>query len=108
VERAIAEDFSFALAVLLTPPVVVLELHRLLKSVKPLGDGITSGIVSLGTLLPDLLAPGLLGMVFSFGAGMLALRWLSAWLESGKWKYFGVYCILFSLVVFTLHGTGRI
>ena len=32
VPRALAEDFSFALAVVLTPAVIVLELRRLLKS----------------------------------------------------------------------------
>jgi undecaprenyl-diphosphatase len=45
-------------------------------------------------------------MVFSFGAGFLALRWLSAWLESGKWKVFGIYCILFSGFVFACHALG--
>ncbi|MEO5970519.1 MAG: undecaprenyl-diphosphate phosphatase [Bdellovibrionia bacterium] len=106
INRAIAEDFSFALAVLLTPPVVVLELHRLIKSVNPEGAGLAAGLSTLSTVLPELLGPGLLGMVFSFGAGLLALRWLSAWLESGKWRFFGYYCIFFSLVVFTLQGMG--
>ncbi len=36
--------------------------------------------------------PGLLGMVFSFVAGLAALRWLSGWLEGGRWQYFGFYC----------------
>ncbi len=106
IERAIAEDFSFALAILLTPPVVVLELHRLVKSINPAGAGLAQEMSSLGAVLPELLGPGLLGMVFSFAAGLIALRWLSAWLESGKWKFFGVYCILFSGVVFTLKGLG--
>jgi undecaprenyl-diphosphatase len=106
IARATAEDFSFALAVLLTPPVVVLELHRLVKSVNPEGDSLMSGLNRLGSLLPELLGPGLLGMVFSFGAGLLALRWLSAWLESGKWKFFGVYCVFFSFLVFALNAVG--
>jgi undecaprenyl-diphosphatase len=106
INRAVAEDFSFALAVLLTPPVVILELHRLIKSVNPEGAGLGTGLSSLSTLLPELLGPGLLGMIFSFGAGLLALRWLSSWLESGKWKFFGFYCIFFSLIVFTLQGMG--
>jgi len=104
--RAIAEDFSFALAVLLTPPVVFLELHRLVKSVNPEGTGLLTGLSNLGALLPEIFGPGLLGMVFSFAAGLLALRWLSAWLESGKWRFFGFYCIFFSLVVFSLQGLG--
>lgn len=97
VSRGLAEDFSFALAVLLTPPVIVLELHRLLKAAHTM----PSTSLELGTML----LPGMLGMVFSFIAGLFALRWLSAWLERGRWKYFGMYCILFSIVVFTLNVT---
>ncbi|MGK5083858.1 undecaprenyl-diphosphate phosphatase [Bdellovibrionota bacterium FG-1] len=85
VERTLAEDFSFALAVVLTPPVVLLELHRLKKLT--------------GTLTPTTLTPGFIGMAFSFAAGLLALKWLSAWLESGKWRFFGYYCIGASAVV---------
>jgi undecaprenyl-diphosphatase len=48
----------------------------------------------------------LLGMVFAFLAGLLALRWLSAWLENGRWYLFGIYCLLASVVVFTLHYRG--
>ena len=45
-------------------------------------------------------------MVLSFFAGLLALRWLSSWLESGRWWLFGVYCILASTVVLYLHHAG--
>jgi len=38
-------------------------------------------------------------MVLSFAAGLLALRWLSSWLEEGRWHFFGAYCLLASLVV---------
>jgi len=96
VSRSHSEDFSFALAVVLTPPVVVLELHRLLKASQSVG------LEALG--LGHLLLPGLLGMIFSFAAGLLALRWLSAWLEGGRWKYFGFYCILASLGVASLEA----
>ncbi len=92
IPRRLAEDFSFALAVLLTPPVIVLELHRLLKA-----SG--AGHMSHGEI-GHLILPGLLGMVFSFASGMLALRWLSDWLEHGRWKYFGIYCLFASLLVF--------
>jgi undecaprenyl-diphosphatase len=44
----------------------------------------------------DLLLPGLVGMVFSFLAGILALKFLSAVLENGRWKYFGYYCVVAS------------
>ncbi len=98
--RVLCEDFSFALAVVLTPPVVLKELHRLLEGVGPGGSALT------GLNWGEVLMPGLLGMVFSFMAGYLALRWLSSWLESGRWKYFGFYCILASFGVFCLAGLG--
>jgi undecaprenyl-diphosphatase len=27
-------------------------------------------------------------------AGLVALRWLSRWLEAGRWHFFGGYCLL--------------
>jgi undecaprenyl-diphosphatase len=95
-DQNLAEDFSFALAVWLTPPVIVLELHRLMKA------HALSGLASSGQSLTEVLSYGALGMVFSFGAGLLALRWLSSWLASSRWKYFGFYCILMSFLVFSL------
>ena len=83
VPKRVAEEFSFALAVIVTPPAIARELLRLYKS-----RSVDHATVHLGPLL----APGLLGMVFSFGSGLLALRWLSGWLENGKWHYFGFYC----------------
>jgi undecaprenyl-diphosphatase len=41
-------------------------------------------------------------MVLSFGAGLLALRWLSSWLERGRWKYFGWYCLAAAAAVLAL------
>ena len=92
ISRGLAEDFSFALAVVLTPPVIVLERHRLLKSVGGWNAPIPEGLSSL-------LMPGILGMLFSFGTGLFALKWLSVWLERGKWKYFGIYCMLASMLM---------
>jgi undecaprenyl-diphosphatase len=46
----------------------------------------------------------LLGMVFSFLAGLVALKWLSNWLESGRWYLFGLYRLLASGIVFYLHA----
>jgi undecaprenyl-diphosphatase len=89
ISRRLAEDFSFALAVVLTPPVIILELRRLLQA----RDWQSS------EALIDLLLPGVLGMAFSFLAGLLALRFLSAALEKGRWKYFGFYCLAASLMV---------
>ncbi len=94
VARRRAEEFSFALAVVLTPPVIVRELHRLHKAQAALpteGGGLTHALV-----------PSLIGMVLSFAAGMLALRWLSRWLEQGRWHLFGAYCLLAALIVLWL------
>jgi undecaprenyl-diphosphatase len=98
--RERAERFSFALAVILTPPVVARELLRLLKA--------THEAASTGTPI-DLhgsLGYALLGAVLSFAAGLAALKWLSAWLEAGRWYLFGVYCIVASGVVLYLHHAG--
>ena len=95
--RQLAEEFSFALAVVLTPPVIVQQLHRLTKA---------NAAAANPLHLSDLLTPGLIGMVFAFGAGLVALKWLSAWLESGKWKYFGIYCLVFSGVVWGMWAAG--
>jgi undecaprenyl-diphosphatase len=94
--RLLAEEFSFALAVLLTPPVIVLQVKRLLKSQLQTGS----------TDLLSLFGPGLLGMGFSFIAGLFALRWLSSWLEKGRWKYFGYYCMSLSALTFLLWKMG--
>jgi undecaprenyl-diphosphatase len=86
----LAEEFSFALAVAITPPAIGRELYRLLRDKDWHGSG----------EMLHLLRPGLLGMVFSLLAGLAALRLLSAILERGRWKYFGYYCIVAALVVF--------
>jgi undecaprenyl-diphosphatase len=92
------EEFSFALAVVLTPPVIAREVWRLLKaqSASPVqGHGVFA-----------LFFPSLLGMVFSCIAGLLALIWLSRWLEQGRWQFFGLYCLCASAVVLWLHKVG--
>lgn len=96
--RARVEEFSFALAVVLTPPVIAREVLRLVKAQHAANLG-------TGTLL-HLFFPSLCGMVFSFLAGLLALRWLSSWLEQGRWHYFGYYCLVASAVVFMLYRSG--
>ena len=45
------------------------------------------------------LTPDVVGMVFSFLAGLAALRWLSGWLERGHWHYFGIYCVFAAGIV---------
>ncbi|RXH54998.1 undecaprenyl-diphosphate phosphatase [Granulicella sibirica] len=98
--REKAERFSFALAVVLTPPVVFVEVHRLLKATKEAAAAGTP-IDLHATLMMSLL-----GAVFAFLAGLVALKWLSSWLESGKWYLFGIYCLVASGVVFYLHTQG--
>jgi undecaprenyl-diphosphatase len=45
-------------------------------------------------------------MVCLFFAGLLALKWLSRWLESDRWYLFGIYCLIASAVVYVLHRVG--
>ncbi len=96
VARDRAESFSFALAVVLTPAVIVREGYRFYKASTATGH-------TLHDWLP-LLMPSVVGMVFSFVAGLIALRWLSRWLETGRWQYFGFYCLAFSALLFAFGG----
>ena len=93
-----AEEFSFALAVVLTPPVIIREVLRLLKAQHADALSVTS--------MAGFFYPSLLGMVLSFISGMVALRWLSNWLERGRWHLFGIYCLCASAIVFFLHRSG--
>ncbi|HSY10122.1 MAG TPA: undecaprenyl-diphosphate phosphatase [Candidatus Dormibacteraeota bacterium] len=86
------EEFSFALAVVLTPLAIAQEAHRLIKAHS----------LSQESAL-HLLMPGLVGMIFSFAAGLLALKWLSRWLEGGRWKFFGFYCLVAAAGVLVIH-----
>lgn len=95
IERRKAEEFSFALAVVLTPAVIVKEAHRLLTAS---GTGHAVAVHDLGRVL----APSAFGMALSFLAGLAALRWLSSWLESGRWYLFGAYCLVASAFVLWL------
>ena len=97
INRQRVEEFSFALALIITPPAVAKELMRLLKS--------HAEAASPHHFL-HLLGPGLFGMIGAFVAGLLALRLLSSWLEKGHWAWFGYYCIAFSGVVFFLASRG--
>jgi undecaprenyl-diphosphatase len=98
ISKRTAEEFSFALAVVLTPPVIVREVWRLLKSYhSPSLD--MSGMAGL-------FYPSLLGMALSFLSGILALKWLSRWLERGRWHFFGIYCLFASVVVYLFHTRG--
>lgn len=85
IDKATAESFSFALAIVLTPPAIAREAWRLVRAHSA---STTPGALS------HLFAPSLAGMVMSFVAGWLALKWLSRWLERGMWYVFGIYCIV--------------
>jgi undecaprenyl-diphosphatase len=91
-----AESFSFALAVVLTPPVVLRELLRVLHAQQ------SDATLDLGSAV----WPSLLGAIFAFFAGLIALKWLSRWLEKGRWYLFGIYCLVAAAAVAALHGMG--
>jgi undecaprenyl-diphosphatase len=96
VAKSRAEAFSFALAVVLTPPVVIREVLRLVHATHERGGAdLTSAVLT-----------SVLGAVVAFLAGLLALRWLSRWLEGGRWYLFGIYCLFAAGVVTLLHRAG--
>lgn len=95
-----AERFSFALAVILTPAAVGREAWRVFRAAHDATPGCHAAN------LHSAVAASLIGMVLSFFAGIAALRWLSSWLENGRWYLFGIYCVVASAVVFYLHHIG--
>ena len=95
--KARAEEFSFALAVIITPAAIWREVGRLVEAHQAAGHF---------NVTWSLFGPSLLGMVCAFLAGLLALRWLSRWLESGRWYVFGIYCLVAASAAFALHCRG--
>jgi len=100
IEKKLLEDFSFALAVVLTPPVILVEALRFLKAQH------ATALHHHGVGVLGLFMPSLLGMALSFVSGLLALKWLSAWLAEGRWYLFGFYCIAASLIIFIVQAHG--
>jgi undecaprenyl-diphosphatase len=96
VSKARTEEFSFALAVVLTPLADGREILRLMKAEHLTGS---AGMVSA-------IEPGIVGAFCAFLAGLLALKWLSRWLEGGQWYLFGVYCLFAAGAVAFLHHVG--
>lgn len=95
VARDLAEDFSFALAVVLTPPVLGLELHRFWRAqAEHAAAGTPAAGVQAGWI-----ALGVVGMLLSFCAGLFALVSLSKALDGGRWQWFGYYCLVASGLV---------
>ena len=96
IDRAKAEDFSFALAVILTPPAIAREVWRLVRVEHA---NAASAVTSDFTV-------SLIGFLSAFLAGLLALKWLSKWLDQGRWYWFGIYCLFAAGVVAYLHHAG--
>lgn len=96
VGRRRAEEFSFALAVVITPLAIVKEFYRLIR---------THPEAAHPAALLHMMKPGFVGFLASFVAGLLALRWLSSWLESGRWQHFGHYCLGAAGVILVLSQT---
>jgi undecaprenyl-diphosphatase len=96
VAKVSAENFSFALAVVLTPYVVARESLRVLHTEH---EGGAAALASAAV-------PGLVGAALAFVAGLIALKWLSRWLEGGRWYLFGVYCLIAAAVVGGLYIAG--
>ena len=94
--KARVEEFSFALAVIITPAAIGREVWRLVKAHREAGNFDVTW---------SLFGPSLLGMVCAFLAGLLALKWLSRWLEGGRWYLFGIYCLVAASAVFASIAT---
>ncbi len=95
--RRRAEEFSFALAIIITPAVIAREFLRLHKAFP---ESMHSGTIW------SLARPGLIGLVASFIAGLVALALLSRWLDQGRWHYFGFYCLAAAAAVLALAAGG--
>jgi undecaprenyl-diphosphatase len=96
VSRRRVEAFSFALAVVLTPAVVVRESWRLLR-----GHGLAATANVYSTAIYSVL-----GATVAFIAGLAALKWISKWLETDRWYLFGIYCLGAAILVGYLHVAG--
>lgn len=91
------ESYSFAMAMPITPLAVAWELRRVIRTAHAAGYAVPWAAA---------LGPGIFGMVFACLAGLVALRWLSRWLEGGRWYWFGIYCLAAASVVETLSLRG--
>lgn len=95
--RADIESFSFALAVVITPLAIAREALRVVRAVHASGAPMPWSVD---------VTPGLIGMVCAFVAGLVALRWLSRWLEQGRWYWFGIYCLFAAAAIEALYYGG--
>lgn len=91
-----AESFSFALAVVLTPPAIAREVFRFVR------QGHLSMSAGLGSTMLSLFT----GALCAFFVGLLALKWLGKWPEGGRWHWFGAYCLFAAAAVAALRNAG--
>jgi undecaprenyl-diphosphatase len=96
VAKSRTEAFSFALAVVLTPPVVFREVMRLVQAEHAHNHSALTSVAYIS----------MLGALIAFATGLVALKWLSRWLESGRWYFFGIYCLVASVAVMCLYHLG--
>jgi undecaprenyl-diphosphatase len=95
--RSEIESYSFAMGVAITPLAIGWEVRRVYHK---------AHLAGVPVHWHPVLASGILGMFFSFLAGLLALKWLSRWLEQGRWYFFGAYCLAAAIVVQLLYLHG--
>lgn len=95
--RSEIESYSFAMGVVITPLALAWEVRRVYHKAQ---------LANIPVHWKAVLGPGMLGMVFAFLAGLLALRWLSNWLEQGRWYVFGIYCLVAAAIVQALYLRG--
>ena len=105
-QRQRAERFSFALAVVLTPAVVGMEAMRMVKASHVAAAAGMAGSHVGAADLQSIVGMDLVGMMLAFFAGLAGLKWLSKWLEEGRWYLFGIYCVAASAGVWWLHLRG--
>lgn len=92
INKDLAEDFSFMLAVIVTPPVIARSGWKLYKATLAQG-------ADLSTVIQQTIVPGLTGAVIAMFAGIVALKLLSKMLETNRWWIFGIYCYIISAVM---------
>lgn len=95
--RAEIESFSFAMGVAITPLAIAWEVRRVYH---------TAHLARTAVHWGPVLTPAAIGMACSFLAGLVALKWLSGWLERGRWHWFGIYCLFAAALTEILYLRG--
>jgi len=96
VAKSRAESFSFALAVVLTPAVVFREVMRLVQAEHASSHSDLTSVAFISVF----------GALIAFASGLVALKWLSRWLDGGRWHFFGIYCLVAAVAVMFLYHLG--